>query len=128
MTQDFDTQHQIETYKSLITISIESFKYIALVNGGAAIALVSYVTNALQKTGHVPDARLPMGFFLAGLVCCGFTMMFSYWTQLALFNESMKRKPLIPHTCTLNIATLLFIGSLFCFVGGCWYSIHLTGS
>jgi hypothetical protein len=44
-----------------------------LVNGGAAIALVSYVTNALQKTGHVPDARLPMGFFLAGLVCCAAT-------------------------------------------------------
>jgi hypothetical protein len=36
----------------------------ALVNGGAAIALVSYVTNALQKTGHVPDALLPMGFSL----------------------------------------------------------------
>jgi len=57
----------------MITISIESFKVHRIGERRRSVALVSYVTNALQKTGHLPDARLPMGFFLAGLVCCAAT-------------------------------------------------------
>lgn len=91
MSEDFNALHRIETYKSLITVSIEAKRFLALVNGGAAIALLNYATSVVQKVGHAPDVRWPMALFLAGLVLCGWTFLASYWTQNILFNESMGR-------------------------------------
>ena len=41
MANGLTAQHWIETYKSPIQISIEGFKFAALANGGAAIALLA---------------------------------------------------------------------------------------
>lgn len=35
----------METYKSIITLSIEGFKFAALANGGAAVALLAYLAT-----------------------------------------------------------------------------------
>lgn len=42
MATDISNQHWIETYKSLITLAVEGFKFAALANGGAAVALLAY--------------------------------------------------------------------------------------
>jgi hypothetical protein len=128
MSQDFETQHKVETYKSLIQISLEALRFLALVNGGAAIALINYITSGLQKTGHAPDARLPMGFFLGGLVCCGVAFFSSYCTQNILFNEAMGRSCKNSHLWPLGISVAFFIGGLGCFAAGCWFSIQLTAT
>jgi hypothetical protein len=73
--------HWIETYKSLITLSIEGFRYAALVNGGAAVALLAYLGNVSGKGANSPDMRCPMAWFLLGLVLCGGSMICSYFTQ-----------------------------------------------
>ena len=39
---DFETAHKIEIFKSLIQISLAGFKLLALLNGGAAIALFDH--------------------------------------------------------------------------------------
>jgi hypothetical protein len=41
--------HPEETFKSLITISIELLKMLALVNGGAAVALLAYLGNLASR-------------------------------------------------------------------------------
>jgi hypothetical protein len=38
---DSTQQQWLETYKSLIAISVEGFKFSALANGGAAVALLT---------------------------------------------------------------------------------------
>jgi hypothetical protein len=48
--------HPEETFKSLITISVEALKTLALVNGGAAVALLAYLGNLAART---PAVRLP---------------------------------------------------------------------
>jgi hypothetical protein len=37
--------HMTETFKGLITLSVELAKMLALVNGGAAVALLAYLGN-----------------------------------------------------------------------------------
>lgn len=37
--------HPEETYKSLTTISVEALKALALINGGAAVAILAYLGN-----------------------------------------------------------------------------------
>lgn len=116
MTVNMQPQHAIETYKSLVQIAIEGFKLVSLFNGGAAVAILAYMGNIAGKGGAVPDMRLPMAFFLAGLFFCGLAMLAGYLTQLALYNEAV----LLPatswyekHVMWLWIAIcLVFLGIL----------------
>lgn len=86
---DIRREHAIETYKSLIQVSVEGMKLVAFLNGGAAVALLAYLGNVAGKSLTLPDMRLPMAFFLAGLVFSGFAFLGSYFTQLRLYDESI---------------------------------------
>jgi hypothetical protein len=77
MGPDIQKEHALETYKSLIQISVEGMKLLALLNGGAAVALLAYLGNVAGKGSQTPDMRYPMGFFLAGLVLCGLAFLCS---------------------------------------------------
>lgn len=117
-------QHWLETYKSLIGISIEGFKFSALANGGAAVALLAYLGNIASNCSVAPDMRYPMAAFLSGLVFCGFAMVFAYLTQLRLLNEIGRvQKPTITHAWFLWAALMLFALSLIAFGVGSWLSV-----
>jgi len=79
--------HSIETYKSLIQLSIEGLKILLILNGGAAVALLAYLGNIAGKVELLPDMRLPMMGFIVGLVSCALAFLTTYLTQLSLFNE-----------------------------------------
>ena len=52
--------HTDQTYKSLIHLSIEGFRFCALANGGAAVALLAYLGNIASKApglACVPNAK-----------------------------------------------------------------------
>ena len=118
------SDHWLETYKSLITLSIESFKFSALANGGAAVALLAYLGNIAGKTTSVPDMRCPMLAFLIGLTLCGFAMLFGYITQLKLLNEiGCTEKFVIRHSLFLWLAITLFAASLIAFGVGSWQAV-----
>src|SRR5574341_572110 len=86
---DIQKEHAIETFKSLIQISVEGLKLLALLNGGAAVALLAYLGNVAGKGLSPADMRLPMACYLVGLLLCGLAFAASYLTQLRLYNESM---------------------------------------
>jgi hypothetical protein len=116
--------YRIETYKSLIALSIESFKFSALSNGGAAVALLAYLGNIAGKITSSPDMRCPMLAFLTGLTLCGFSMLFGYITQLKLHNEiGSFEKPMIQHNCFLWLAIALYAASLVAFGLGSWQAV-----
>ena len=124
MTPDLTNQHWLETYKSLITLSIEGFKFSALANGGAAVALLAYLGNVAGRGVATPDMRCPMAAFLAGLVACGFALLFAYLTQLKLLNEIGRgEKPTVSHGWVLWAAILLFACSLAAFGVGSWQAV-----
>jgi hypothetical protein len=79
----------IETYKSLVTLSTEAFKFCALANGGAAVAILAYLGNVVGKDHlvPVPEMRYPMAAFLEGLVFCGLAMLFAYCIQFRRLNR-----------------------------------------
>lgn len=123
---DIQKEHAIETYKSLINISVVGMKMLLILNGGAAVALLAYLGNVVGKGQTAPDMRLPMGFFLGGLVCCSFTMLFSYLTQLRLYNESRGRSSgsvLSRHTFWLNFAIFTALLSIVAFAFGSFLAV-----
>jgi hypothetical protein len=80
-------EHQLETYKSLIAIATEAFKFSALINGGAAVAILAYLGNAAGKGAAFPDMRGSMAYFLGGLFLCG-GRFFSRMSRSSYFSPS----------------------------------------
>lgn len=114
----------LETYKSLITLSIEGFKFSALANGGSAVALLAYLGNVAGKNVQTPDMRCPMLAFLIGLTTCGLSMLFAYLTQLKLLDEiGRSEKSPITYAWLLWGAIFLFASSIVAFGVGSWQAV-----
>ncbi len=108
--------HNEETYKSLITISNNGLKFIFLINGGAVIALLTFLGNLLKNNnGSVAiNMSLPMGLFLAGIVVAGIAYITAYVTQLRLYNEkagTKKHEKWLRATLALAILGIISFGA-----------------
>lgn len=113
---DVQSEHWLETYRSLIAISTEGFRFSALINGGAAVAILAYLGDVSSGSTPSPDMRCAVGAFLCGLLLCGASLVFAYFTQLRLLNEMREEKPpIIHHGFLLWLSVILFLASLAAF-------------
>ncbi len=125
MTDHFIQERLTETYKSLITLAIEAFRYLALINGGAIVALLTYLGNVVENGDSVPDLGMPLFWFIVGLVACGIAMASAYLTQLKLFNDLLLTgKFSTRHKPTLWVSIFGYIVSLSSFSYGAWLAIQ----
>lgn len=123
MTDNYVTERLTESYKALVTLSVEAFRYLALINGGAIVALLAYLGNV--KGNNLPYLGIPLLWFIGGLVACGIAMVFAYFAQLRLFNDLLATgKFSTGHKTTLRLAVLAYIISLSCFSYGAWLAIQ----
>lgn len=107
----------IETYRSMISISMEAIKFLALINGGASVALLAFLGNIYASGRLVPDMRCAMVLYAIGLFACGLSFATAYFTQLSLLNEIGKEaRP--THTVGLYSTVALFLLSLILFAVG----------
>lgn len=121
---DIMREHWLETYKSLIAISIEGFKFLALANGGSAVALLAYLGNVAGKGALAPDMRCPMLAFLVGLAACGLSMLFAYLTQFKLLGEiGRSEQPQFRHSWFFSSAIIFFLCSIVAFGVGSWQAV-----
>jgi hypothetical protein len=126
MNPDIKNEHAIETYKSLINISVAGLKLLALLNGGAVVALLAFIGNISGKGLLIPDMRLPMGCFLAGLAFCSFALLLSYWTQFILYQEifdNLGKQGRNFHVLWHRLALILAILGLVAFVIGSFWAV-----
>ncbi|WP_126457804.1 hypothetical protein [Sulfuritortus calidifontis] len=112
-----------ETYKSLITLATEGFKFCALTNGGAAVAILAYLGNVAGKECSVPDMRYAMASFLAGLLFCGLGMLFAYLAQLKRLNRLVEQQD-TKNDCRLYAALFFVVLSLAMFGIGSWLAVE----
>jgi phosphate/sulfate permease len=129
---EFWEWHIAETFKGLITLSTGVVKMLALVNGGAAVALLAYLGNVAHNPGvNPPHLTLALTWFCKGLFATLLAVIFAYLTQLKLYNEERKkrqqvsipenqRKPVREHHgWILAIAILLALFAAVAFFEGC---------
>lgn len=123
MTDQYIPERLTESYKSLVTLSVEAFRYLALINGGAIVALLTYLGNV--ECDNIPDLGIPLFLFIVGLVACGIAMAFAYITQLRLFNDLLLTgKFSTGHKLTFRAAIVFYVVSLSSFSCGAWLAIQ----
>ena len=87
---DWYKEHRVETYKSMIVVSLEAYKYLALLNGGAAAGMLANSTRLLELIGPA-NFRVSLELFSWGLVSTAVALIFSWLTQNRLHNENLLR-------------------------------------
>jgi hypothetical protein len=117
MPDNFEESHKIETYKSMISISVEGFKVLVLLNGGAIAGILSSF-QTLQKAVDPSSLKLSVFFFVAGLTLAGAAPIGSYMTQVILYNETMKREKDGAHLRAMIFTLALNIASIASFAAG----------
>lgn len=83
----FNRDHALETYRSLISISIEFLRALLLLNGGAIVALLAYLGQVENGAEIAAHSSQPLAWFVAGLVLSTAALVGSYLTQLSLYQE-----------------------------------------
>jgi hypothetical protein len=86
---ELQKEHAIETYRSLIRISLAGLKTLMLINGGAVVALLAYLGQSPQGPSLAPRILWSLGAFVLGVIFCVCAFFGSYQTQFALFNETI---------------------------------------
>lgn len=89
---NFKKTHAAETYKSLISISVEGLKSVLLLNGGSIVAILTYLGHASSGPQLAVRIKCSLIWFVVGLVTVGLAFVTSYFTQFALYNESINPK------------------------------------
>lgn len=120
--------HAIETYKSLITISVEGFKSLILINGGALVAIIAYLGQSREGYKIASEMWIPFTLFSIGLISSTLTFVFSYRTQLTLYNETLKRAEEGSHICEIKNTELTVACSVVSFILGAIFSIRAISS
>lgn len=115
---DLQTEHAIETYKSLIQLSTFGLKFVQIVNGGGAIAILAYLGNVTSSGNSAPDLTWSMASFVGGLFFGGTAIVMAYLTQLCLYNEGVGDLDRGGHVRFLYTALALLILSLLAFAVG----------
>ena len=123
----FEEDHALETYKSMLSISVEGLKALLLINGGAVVAMLAYLGQSSQGQAVALHAWPALAFFIAGIFSCVLAFVGAYITQFVLFNEAASRKSneRPPHMKALWVAVVFVALSLFCFAAGAFSSIRV---
>jgi hypothetical protein len=101
---------------------------VALLNGGAAVALLAYLGNLAAKGNEPrPNVRGPLACYLAGLVLCALCFFTSYGTQFALYNEPAGRVRGGTHRWLVLATVVLAIASVGAFTAGSWWAVVALG-
>lgn len=126
MNMSFNEEHALETYKSLISVSMEGLKSLLLIHGGAVVAVVAFLGQSSLGPELAAHFWWPLGFFIAGLTLCVLAFVGSYATQFALFNERLGRAYKGPrHMVCLWATVLLVFLSIAAFAAGAFSSVHV---
>ena len=87
-----------EIFKSMVSLSTEGLKALLLVNGGAIVALLTFIGNSKAFAPSAQFFILPVAAFLLGLVFCVVAFCSAYATQFTLYNEQFSDRGFAPRS------------------------------
>jgi uncharacterized membrane protein YidH (DUF202 family) len=125
---ELQRRRAIEAFKSLPAIALSGLKLLALLNGGAAVAILAYLGNVSKSGGPVPRMVWPMALYVLGLFLCGVAFLLAYRTQFLVWNEAKGAIRERSHMSALVWTQVAAVASLVAFVVGSLWAAVLLGA
>lgn len=121
----YEQDHALETFKSLITISVEGLKTLLLINGGAIVAILAFLGQSPLGTTLAPGLAIPVVLFVVGVISGTLGFGASYKTQYALLNEQFPARQYVGwrHQTWLKVAFGLAMLSVVAFAAGALWTV-----
>jgi hypothetical protein len=121
--QEVEAQKHVETYKSLISISVELYKTLLLLNGGGIIALLTYIGSRNKDYIASPHISCSIYIFISGVAVVPIAFALSYGIQFAIYKQYLQNLQNQPPRdksvdWQFSIARCLVIISIICFISG----------
>lgn len=107
-----ESNHQTETYKSLIQISLEGFRYLALLNGATWLSVLAFADKAGVGSYKAAFIKISVLLFILSLVLTGFCYLGSWLTQLSLHNENIGTYPAGRHRWPMWGTVFVFVWAI----------------
>ncbi len=118
--------HAQETYRSMVEYARGMLRFCFLANGGAIIAILTFIGNLYGKGNSVPSMKAPLIIFLIGVLLAGIAGITTYYTQFMLFNESIHdtdAEGWSSHVIWLRITLTLIVISICAFAAGAFMAV-----
>ncbi len=130
MDPDLDTPQASVRDRAAIDFALSAIRGLLLINGGAVVALLAFLSNVWTDDASgarelAINLKLPLGFFLLGVVASVSTAMLSYLGQRAI-NESWDHitwKQYSTAHIFVGLAFIAAIASLIMFGIGSWWAV-----
>lgn len=122
--------HLQETYKGRVTLSVEVIRLLIAINGGAAVAVLTFWGNAPNAaTMALKSALLTFG---VGVALGALTAVIGYIGQSRLYEErlaELEKKPYRrTHHYYIGVAVVVALASIVTFITACtWAANALVG-
>lgn len=113
----FNETHRAETYKSVVTISLEVLKGLILINGGAAAGMIAML-DKLTKVISAAALQVAMICFVLGLIAAVAAGIAGYFAQFTMHEKNMGRANMGKVDVIRKTAIGLSIFSLISFATG----------
>lgn len=127
MSDDFEIQHKVETFRSLMTYGAMGLRYVLVANGAAALAVLTFLGHLVSSEApSLPDLRGPLALFVSGVVLGGFAVATAYMTQLNLFNEEVNEAfndGSSPHRFWMITTIILLLLGIIAFAAGALWGV-----
>ncbi len=114
MPSNFSDTHKLETYKSMIQISGQAYKYLIFINAGAAAGMVAAIDKITRVISQCA-IFFAMRCFILGLVLAFSAVMSAWVTQYILHNENLGKVKPKTHIIGLWVTLFFCICSLVFF-------------
>jgi hypothetical protein len=118
--------HLTEAYRSAVSFLTEALKMLVLINGGAAVAVLTYLGNLATRTAPtpLPHIRPALICYCAGVAVAAMGFIFAYLTQMRLQQEAGRQAPGGSHTGFATTTFMLAMAAVLAFVLGTWFAAN----
>ena len=118
-SQEADIEFDQETYRSMIQLGTLAIKFCGTVNGGAILALLTFVGHT-YKVGVKLDVTWPFIIYSVGLTLAGFATMATYFVQKDLYDNGQSVQ-------SFSTAISFIVSSTLCFLtASIWAAIKIS--
>ncbi len=119
--KEFTQQAQLEQFRSVMEMAIMAVKNAILINGGAAIALLTFLGNT-KRTLCMSWLLLSLQLFCFGVALAAFATAFGYFAQNRHLTSIKNNECQLPGERLGFIAACLVLLSYSAFIIGCLFA------